>query len=265
VRGVATGDMGVARDGTHKPRLSARDGTPRPLHPLRRGRAGQSDQGTKRACSTCAADCQSAGVRPRDQGACGTYRCRPSMCWAGSSTRRAGRSTDALGGGFLYHQATMARSRSGSSSRWITRTHICRRSRNSSAGNCTRQSAPISKAAARQLRLARDQRGWLASGSEARFPRRRADRLRGRLRERAADQGQRTRRSNRRCSRRKPRPKRSALTDVPRHAGQLSSPRWSSSWIADRAEEGAQRPAGAGQIRPAVGTMYGQPSTCGCN
>ena len=28
VRGVATGDMGVAKDGTHKPELSAGDGAP---------------------------------------------------------------------------------------------------------------------------------------------------------------------------------------------------------------------------------------------
>ena len=40
------------------------------------------------------------------------------------------------------------------------------------------------------LRRARHHRGRLAVGAEARFPRRRADRLRGRVHERAADQGQ---------------------------------------------------------------------------
>ena len=48
VKGVATGDMGIARDGTPPPRLSAGDGAPRPLHLLRRGRARPSDQAADR-------------------------------------------------------------------------------------------------------------------------------------------------------------------------------------------------------------------------
>ena len=44
VKGVATGDMGIARDGTPPRRLPAGHGAPRPLHLLRRRRARPSDQ-----------------------------------------------------------------------------------------------------------------------------------------------------------------------------------------------------------------------------
>jgi hypothetical protein len=39
VKGVATGDMGVARDGSPQARLPAGHGTARQIHLLRRGRA----------------------------------------------------------------------------------------------------------------------------------------------------------------------------------------------------------------------------------
>ena len=46
VKGVATGDMGVARDGTHKPDYQPGMELACPLHLLRRGCARPSDQGT---------------------------------------------------------------------------------------------------------------------------------------------------------------------------------------------------------------------------
>ena len=72
VKGVATGDMGVARDGTPPRRLPAGHGAARPLHLLRRRRARPSDQGADRASSTCA---RTAGRRFTASASrnCGTF------------------------------------------------------------------------------------------------------------------------------------------------------------------------------------------------
>ena len=48
VRGIATGDMGVAKDGSHKIVVYARHGTGRQIHAVRRRRARQPDQAADR-------------------------------------------------------------------------------------------------------------------------------------------------------------------------------------------------------------------------
>ena len=52
VKGVATGDMGVARDGTHKPDYQPGHGAARQVHLLRRGRARPPDQGIEARSSS---------------------------------------------------------------------------------------------------------------------------------------------------------------------------------------------------------------------
>ncbi len=80
---------------------------------------------------------------------------------------------------------------SASSSTSTIKIRICRRSRSFSASRRIRWSRDTFEGGqADLLWRARDHRGRLAIGAEARFSRRRADRLRGGLRERAAHQGQ---------------------------------------------------------------------------
>ena len=91
-----------------------------------------------------------------------------------------------------------------SSSTSITRTRTSRRSTNSSATSIHPGSAPASRRRqAPRLWRARDHRGRAAIGAEAGVSRRRADRLLGRLRQRAAHQGQPQRDEVRHASRRK--------------------------------------------------------------
>ena len=80
--------------------------------------------------------------------------------------------------------------RSASSCTSTTPIPICRRSRNSSASRRIRWCATLRGRQAARLWRARHHRRRLSVGAEAGVPRRRADRLRGRLHERAAHQGQ---------------------------------------------------------------------------
>ena len=101
VKGVATGDMGVARDGTHKP-----DYQPgMELHArytfFAEGARGHLTKGLKRIFELATrASRRSTASASRN---CGTFVPR-NTSRAESSTPRAGRSSDAWGGGFLYHQ-----------------------------------------------------------------------------------------------------------------------------------------------------------------
>ena len=70
VKGVATGDMGIARDGSHRARLPAGHGAARPLHLLRRGRARPSDQAPDRAVRASRRK-RSAGLWSWNQGIVG--------------------------------------------------------------------------------------------------------------------------------------------------------------------------------------------------
>ena len=109
---------------------------------------------------------------------------------ASSSTRSAGRSTARPAAARSSTISTTIWWRSASSSTSTTRTPISRRSRNSSASRRIRRSAATFEGAqAHRLRRARHHRGRLAVGAETVLPGRRADRLLGRLRQRAAHQG----------------------------------------------------------------------------
>jgi hypothetical protein len=110
--------------------------------------------------------------------------------------------TGSNGGGFLYHQANNQVALGFVT--WLNYkpTRMFLRSRNCSAGSSTRKSARFWKAAAGVLWRAGDQRWRLAGRAQAGLPRRRADRLFGRLRQRAAHQGQPHRDEERHAGRR---------------------------------------------------------------
>ncbi len=65
--GVATGDMGVGRDGKPKPSFTRGHGAPRQVHASRRGRARIADQAHRRALQTGRGP-RSAKIRNRHQG-----------------------------------------------------------------------------------------------------------------------------------------------------------------------------------------------------
>ena len=89
--GVATGDMGVGRDGKPKDELRARHGTARQVHVHRRRRARLAGQAADREISrsTRAASRRSTASASRSSG----RSRRPSTSPASCSTRSAGRST----------------------------------------------------------------------------------------------------------------------------------------------------------------------------
>ena len=145
VKGVATGDMGVARDGTHKP-----DYTPGlELHAkytfFARRRARASDQGTDPHLRS-RAGCAAAGLWPRHQGIVGHQagepRPRPRDPHPGLAADRTART--AAGSSIIR---PMARSRSASSPGSTTPTPISRRSRRCSAGRRTPRSRRCWRAA----------------------------------------------------------------------------------------------------------------------
>ena len=203
VKGVATGNMGVGKDG--EPTENFQLGME--LHAKytvfaegSRGHLGRQLIAQLQARRRP----RPAELRPRHQGSVGDRSRAPhSRAWC--CTPPAGRwTTITYGGSFLYHmednQVTSA-----SSSAWTTATRTCRRSRNSSAARRTRTSAGTSKAASRQaprLRRARDHGGRPAVAAQDGVPGRRAGRLRRRLPERLAHQGQPRRHQDRHAGRR---------------------------------------------------------------
>ena len=103
VKGVATGDMGVARDGSHKARLCAGAGTPRQIYLLWRRRARASDQDLEaaiRARQDCEPQVYGLGVKE-------LWDVEPENHAPGRVIHTQGWPLDehANGGGFLYHQA----------------------------------------------------------------------------------------------------------------------------------------------------------------
>ena len=71
VKGVATGDMGVARDGTHKPDYQPGLELHAKYTFFSRGRARASDEAVDPHASICAQGLRAAGLRPRHQGIVG--------------------------------------------------------------------------------------------------------------------------------------------------------------------------------------------------
>ncbi len=145
VRGVATGNMGVTKDGEEGPELPARHGAARQADAAGRGLPRLADQDrhgpVQPARGRAAAD-----LRARCQGAVGN---RPfaAQSRARSSTPSAGRcrATPMAAPGSTCSATTWSRSASWSGS--TTRTHISRRSRRCSATRPTPPSAASSRAA----------------------------------------------------------------------------------------------------------------------
>ena len=130
---------------------------------------------------------RAAEIRHRPQGTVAGLRRNISR--ASCSTRSAGRSTIAPVAARSSINRATASSRSASSCISTTPTRRCRRSTSSSASRRIRRSRDPRRRQAHLLWRARDHRGgWQACPSY--FPRRRADRLLGGLRQRAAHQGQ---------------------------------------------------------------------------
>jgi ribulose 1,5-bisphosphate synthetase/thiazole synthase len=144
VKGVATGDMGIARDGSH--RADYQPGME--LHAkytfFAEGARGSLTKELSRLFGL--RDKSGPQVSGLVSKSCGTFL-PTNISPVESSTRRAGRSRT-LGAGASSIIRKTTRSRSASSSRSTMRTRTFRRSRNSSGGRPIRLFAPRSRAAA---------------------------------------------------------------------------------------------------------------------
>ena len=139
VVGVATGDMGVARDGDAQAVVPARHGTPRQVHADRGRRARLARQEADRPLRA-RRRARAAEVRHRLQGALAGRR-RRITGRGSSSTPSAGRSTTAPAAARSSTTTATTWCPSASSSTSTTRTRTCRRSRSSSGSSATRPSA----------------------------------------------------------------------------------------------------------------------------
>ena len=102
VRGVATGDMGIGKDGEPTARYTPGVELRRQRDAVRRGLPRLADQDVDRALPS-ARELRPADLCDRHQGIVGG-RARAAISRVTSSTRSAGRSTSATyGGSFLYH------------------------------------------------------------------------------------------------------------------------------------------------------------------
>ncbi len=145
VAGVATGDMGIGKDGEPQGQLHARHGAARQVHAVRRRRARQPHQDAARALRPRRRP-RAAEIRHRPQGAvAGRARASTGPDWC--STRSAGRSTIPPAAARSSITSTTIWSRSASSCTSITAIPIWRRSRSSSASRPIRWCATPSRAA----------------------------------------------------------------------------------------------------------------------
>ena len=193
VKGVATGDMGVAKDGHAQGQLHPGPWSSTPSTPsLPKGCAATCRRQLIRQFKLEHADSPAAGLRHRHQGVVG-HRPREARSRARWSTPRAGRWMTPPAAARLHlspgEPPGCARLRHVAQ---LLATPICRRSTRCSGGRRTRRSSEmLDRRTAGQSYGARaiNDGGWQI-GAEADLPRRRADRLQRRLRQRAADQRQ---------------------------------------------------------------------------
>ncbi len=189
VVGVATGDMGIGKNGEHK------DGFTRGME--LRAKYTLFAEGARGSLSKqliaqfgLAEGSRAAEVRHRPEGAVAGRAGQAQAGPGAAHIRLAARQCDRRRLVPLSLRRQPGR-RSASSCTSTTRTRICRPSRNSSASRRIRLIRDTLRGRqAPRLWRARDHRGRLAVGAQAGLPRRRADRLRGGLRQRAAHQGQ---------------------------------------------------------------------------
>ena len=100
VTGVATGDMGIGKDGAAEVRLPARHGARGEVHPDRRGRARLARQGADRAASASPASRRNTASASRSCGRSTRPKHRPGLVqhsFGWPLDNRTG------GGSFLYH------------------------------------------------------------------------------------------------------------------------------------------------------------------
>jgi electron-transferring-flavoprotein dehydrogenase len=186
VKGVATGDMGVARDGTH--RSDYQPGME--LHArytlFAEGARGHLTKEVKRIFDL-ERDCQPQvyGIGIKE-----LWDIDPAKHEPGKVVHTQGWPlTDTWGGGWIYHQANNQVSIGFVVALSYKNPHLSPVHENAAleahpeSGRCSRWPARVLRRRARSTRAA-------TSPSQARLSRRRADRLLGRFRERAADQGQ---------------------------------------------------------------------------
>ena len=259
VKGVATGDMGVARDGTHKP-----DYQPgMELHGrytfFAEGARGHLTKELKRIFELEKdSQPQVYGIGLKE-----LWDIDPDKHEPGRVIHTQGWPLDdAWGGGFLYHQEN-GQVALGLRRRAQLQESLALAVRGIPALEAASGDPPVPRGRPpRLLRRAGDQRGRLAGGAEARLPGRRADRLRGGLRQRAADQGQphrdeighARRRSRLRRDRRRPRRRRARRL------------RAGAARLLDRqgAEDGPQRRAAGRQMWRRRSAPCSPAPTCGC-
>ena len=189
VVGVATGDMGDRPRRQAEGQLHPRHGAARQIHAVRRRRARLADQAARSpdSTSTKAASRRNSASASRSCGGSRRDKHKPGLVqhtfgWPlGRGDRRR------LVPLSLRRRPGLGRLRRPSQ---LSRTRRCRRSTSSSASRRHPLIArDVRRRQAPRLWRARADRGRLAVRAEARLPRRRADRLRRRLHERAAHQG----------------------------------------------------------------------------
>ena len=187
MRGVATGDMGVAKDGIAQGRVPARHGAPREVHAVRRRLPRLAVAGAHAALQP-ARRRRSAEVRHRLQGAVaaragqapeGARAAQPGLAARPDDRRRLVRLP-------LRRRPGVRRIRRPPQLREPAPVAV---RRIPALQDASRDPRHVRRRQAARVRRARDQRGRPAIGAEARVSRRRADRLRRGLREPAADQG----------------------------------------------------------------------------
>ena len=187
VKGVATGDMGVARDGTHKPDYQPGMELHGRYTLFAEGARGHLTKELKRIFEL-ERDCQPQvyGIGLKE-----LWDIDPDKHEPGRVIHTQGWPLDdAWGGGFLYHQAN-GQVALGLRRRAQLQKPLALAVRGIPALEAASGDPPFPGGRqAHLLRRAGDQRGRLAIGADARLPGRRVDRLLGRLRERAPDQGQ---------------------------------------------------------------------------
>ena len=189
VVGVATGDMGVGRDGAPKPSFTRGMALQRQIRAARRGRARLAQPSRLIARFGLDRGPRAAEIRHWPQGRSGrSSRALPAR--AGRSTHSAGRSARGAGGGsFLYHYDDRLVSVGFVVHLDYTNPYPVAVRRVPALQDPSADPRRLHGRQAHRLWRAGAHRRRLAVGPEARLPRRRADRLRGRLRERAAHQG----------------------------------------------------------------------------
>ena len=241
MKGVVAGVFGIGKDGEQEAGLPARAGAARQVRLHRRGRArlagqaaaGQVRPGRGRASRRSTASGSRSSGRSRTRSSSRAWCSTPSAGrWTTTPAAAASCTTSATTTwriGFVVHLNYK--------NPWLSPFDEFQRFKHHPGD----RPLPGGRQAHR-LRRAGDHRGRLAVGAQADLPRRRADRLLGRLRERAAHQGQPQRHEDRHAGRRggvrrhPGRPRR-------RRAGRLRERPTTSSWVAQGAEAWCATPS----------------------